>query len=52
MNRVDTINSGMDQVTALQSVEIPSMQGKVSDEEWKLRVDLAAAHPDNQESAS
>ncbi|WP_407822152.1 class II aldolase/adducin family protein [Sphingomonas arvum] len=34
----------MDQVTALQSVDIPSMKGKVSDEEWQLRIDLAAAY--------
>lgn len=44
MNRVDTITTGMDQVRALQSVHIPSLEGKVSDEEWKLRVDLAAAY--------
>ena len=44
MNRVDSITAGMEQVRALQSVEIPSLQGKVSDEEWKLRVDLAAAY--------
>jgi ribulose-5-phosphate 4-epimerase/fuculose-1-phosphate aldolase len=29
---------------ALSSVEIPSLRGKVSDEEWKIRVDLAAAY--------
>jgi ribulose-5-phosphate 4-epimerase/fuculose-1-phosphate aldolase len=44
MNRVDTITAGMEQVRALQSVEIPSLEGKVNDEEWKLRVDLAAAY--------
>lgn len=44
MNRVDSITAGMDKVSALQSVEIPSLQGKVSEEEWKLRVDLAAAY--------
>ncbi|HEX4737971.1 MAG TPA: class II aldolase/adducin family protein [Allosphingosinicella sp.] len=31
-------------VTPLQSVEIPSLQGKVSEEEWKIRIDLAAAY--------
>jgi len=31
-------------VTALNDVSIPSLQGKVSDEEWKIRVDLAAAY--------
>ena len=49
MNRVDTINAGMDRVQApnlasLAQVEIPSLEGKVSEEEWKLRVDLAAAY--------
>jgi ribulose-5-phosphate 4-epimerase/fuculose-1-phosphate aldolase len=44
MNRVDTINSGMDRVSPLASVEIPSLEGRVSEEEWKLRVDLAAAY--------
>ena len=44
MNRVDNINAGMDQLRALQEVNIPSLEGKVSDEEWKLRVDLAAAY--------
>ena len=28
----------------LESVEIPSLEGKVSDEEWAIRVDLAAAY--------
>ena len=44
MNRVDTITAGMEKVRVLQSVEIPSLEGKVSDEEWKLRIDLAAAY--------
>jgi len=49
MNRVDNINGGMANVRApslasLAEVEIPSMEGKVSEEEWKLRVDLAAAY--------
>ena len=44
MNRVETINQGMDHVRALESVDIPSLQGKVSDEEWAIRVDLAAAY--------
>jgi ribulose-5-phosphate 4-epimerase/fuculose-1-phosphate aldolase len=44
MNRVDDINRGMDDLKPLQSVEIPSLQGKVSDEEWAIRVDLAAAY--------
>ena len=44
MNRVETINRGMEQVHALAEVEIPDMKGKVSDEEWTIRVDLAAAY--------
>ena len=33
MNRVDNINRGMDHLKALESVDIPSLEGKVSDEE-------------------
>ena len=44
MNRVDNINRGMDQLKALESVDIPSLEGKVSAEEWAIRVDLAAAY--------
>ena len=44
MNRVDAINRGMDALAPLQDVEIPPIKGKVSDEEWKIRVDLAAAY--------
>ncbi len=44
MNRVDDINRGMEGMKALDSVEIPSLRGKVSDEEWAIRVDLAAAY--------
>ena len=44
MNRVDSINRGISGMTALESVEIPSLEGKVSDEEWAIRVDLAAAY--------
>ena len=44
MNRVDAINRGMTDTKPLDSVEIPSLQGKVSDEEWAIRVDLAAAY--------
>ena len=43
MNRVDSM-SAMTEAKALDSVEIPSLQGKVSDEEWALRVDLACAY--------
>ena len=48
MNRVDTMSRGMDQARAATasegSVDIPSLKGKVSDEEWAIRVDLAAAY--------
>src|SRR4028119_217707 len=44
MNRVDSMNKGMAGVQALDSVSIPSLEGKVSDEEWAIRVDLAAAY--------
>ena len=44
MNRVDSINRGMDDMKPLDSVEIPSLEGKVSDEEWAIRVDLACAY--------
>jgi ribulose-5-phosphate 4-epimerase/fuculose-1-phosphate aldolase len=44
MGRVDAINSGMSGVTPLSSVDIPSLEGKVSEAEWKVRVDLAAAY--------
>jgi len=44
MGRVDSINRGMAEVSPLASVEIPSLKGRVSDEEWQVRVDLAAAY--------
>ncbi|HEU4697294.1 MAG TPA: class II aldolase/adducin family protein [Sphingomicrobium sp.] len=44
MNRVDGINRGVAQAKALDSVEIPSLEGKVSEEEWAIRVDLACAY--------
>ena len=44
MNRVDNMNRGMAGATALDTVEIPSLEGKVSAEEWAVRVDLAAAY--------
>ena len=43
MNRVDAIGNNM-HVSPLASVEVPSLEGKVSEEEWKIRVDLAAAY--------
>src|SRR5947209_17348617 len=44
MNRVDSINRVMDALKPLDSVDIPSLEGQVSDEEWAIRVDLAAAY--------
>lgn len=44
MNRVDNISAGMDRLSALKDVQIPSLEGKCSEEEWKLRIDLAAAY--------
>jgi ribulose-5-phosphate 4-epimerase/fuculose-1-phosphate aldolase len=44
MNRVDSINPGMATATALDRLEIPSLEGRVSAEEWAVRVDLAAAY--------
>jgi len=44
MNRVESINRGTTQVKPLESVDIPSMESKVSDEEWAIRLDLAAAY--------
>jgi ribulose-5-phosphate 4-epimerase/fuculose-1-phosphate aldolase len=42
MGRVDAMTKMT--ATPLNSVEIPSLEGKVSAEEWKIRVDLAAAY--------
>ncbi len=48
MNRVDSMTRGMEGARAFISesamVDIPSLKGKVSDEEWAIRVDLAAAY--------
>jgi ribulose-5-phosphate 4-epimerase/fuculose-1-phosphate aldolase len=44
MNRVDSMNRGITGAKALDSVEIPSLEGKVSEEEWAIRVDLACAY--------
>jgi ribulose-5-phosphate 4-epimerase/fuculose-1-phosphate aldolase len=48
MNRVDSMTRGMDNARPAASSEgsvvIPSLKGKVSDEEWAIRVDLAAAY--------
>jgi ribulose-5-phosphate 4-epimerase/fuculose-1-phosphate aldolase len=44
MNRVDSMNRGVESAKPLDSVAIPSLEGRVSDEEWAIRVDLAAAY--------
>lgn len=44
MNRADNMNRGLSGATPLDRIEIPSLEGKVSDEEWSIRVDLAAAY--------
>jgi ribulose-5-phosphate 4-epimerase/fuculose-1-phosphate aldolase len=44
MGRVDAMGRDMADAKALASVEIPSLKGKVDEEEWKIRVDLAAAY--------
>ena len=44
MGRVDAINQGMAELSPLASVDIPSLEGQISAEEWKIRVDLAAAY--------
>ena len=44
MNRVASMNRGFDRVRPMTDLDIPSMEGKVSDEEWAIRVDLAAAY--------
>jgi ribulose-5-phosphate 4-epimerase/fuculose-1-phosphate aldolase len=44
MNRVESMTRGITEAAAIESVEIPSLEGKVSDEEWAIRVDLACAY--------
>jgi ribulose-5-phosphate 4-epimerase/fuculose-1-phosphate aldolase len=44
MNRVEEMNRGITGAEAMDRVEIPSLKGKVSDEEWAIRVDLACAY--------
>ena len=44
MGRVDNLAKSMAEAHALATVDIPPMQDKVSAEEWKIRVDLAAAY--------
>lgn len=44
MGRVDAINRGLADRSPLASIDIPSVQRKVGDDEWKVRIDLAAAY--------
>src|SRR5947199_7383522 len=44
MGRVDNIAKNMAEAHKMSTVDIPSMREKVSPEEWKIRVDLAAAY--------
>ena len=44
MGRVDSIAQNMAAAHAMSTVEIPPMRDKVGAEEWKIRVDLAAAY--------
>ena len=43
MGRVEAIGNMAD-IAPLANVDIPSLKGKVSDEEWAARIDLAAAY--------
>ena len=44
MNRVENMNRGMEHFQPLDTVDIPSLEGRVSHEEWAIRVDLACAY--------
>jgi ribulose-5-phosphate 4-epimerase/fuculose-1-phosphate aldolase len=44
VNRVEGISRGIADAQPLDAVEIPSLKGKVSDAEWAIRLDLAAAY--------
>ena len=44
MNRVEGINRGVAGAQVLETLDIPSLEGRVSDQEWAIRVDLAAAY--------
>lgn len=44
MGRIDAMARSMAEAHALSTVEVPSLEGKVSAEEWKVRVELAAAY--------
>ena len=44
MGRVDAINQSMANIGPLASIESPSLEGRVTAEEWNIRIDLAAAY--------
>jgi ribulose-5-phosphate 4-epimerase/fuculose-1-phosphate aldolase len=44
MGRVEAMTTNMAGAAPLDAVAIPSLEGKVSAEEWRVRVDLAAAY--------
>ena len=44
MNRVDTMNRGIDADAQITELAIPPMKDRVSPEEWAIRDDLAAAY--------
>lgn len=44
MGRVEAMGREMAGAATLAQVDIPSLKGSVSEEEWKIRVDLAAAY--------
>src|SRR4028119_168132 len=44
MNRAETMTRGIAGAAPITELEIPSLEGRVSDEEWAIRVDLAAAY--------
>ena len=44
MGRIDAMARNMAEAHALSTVEVASLEGKVSAGEWKARVELAAAY--------
>jgi len=44
MGRIDGMANSMAGAHPLATLDIPSLKGEVSDDEWKVRVDLAAAY--------
>ena len=44
MNRVESMNRGMDGASPISELVIPPLKDKVSAAEWAIRVDLAAAY--------